>query len=167
MLQFSMFGGYEGPLSAEKRCYLTVFGACELYAPTLARQLIAARSGNVNQPKCIFITLFGATEIKVPTLTEEFLDLREAIQNKALDLNQWDFYMAELDRWRSSSFMSVTLFAGFSETELPTEDEEIESLALQRHFGNISEDSGRILEMGIGQGGVKRRSIIQQAIATA
>ena len=88
-----------------------------------------AKDGGAPTPKMIFLTLFGATEIKCPTLAEEFMDLREAVQTGALDINRWDYYMTELDRWRSSSFISFTLFGGFSELELPNEEEEVESLA--------------------------------------
>jgi hypothetical protein len=167
MLQLCVFGGYEGPLSAEKKCCFTVFGSCELRRPTLARQIIRAgkiSEGHVPAPKMIFVTVFGSTEIKSPTLAEEFIDLREAIRNRALDFDRWDFYIAELDRWNSSSLMSLTLFGSFEETHLPTEEEEVEGLALQRHFGALSEESGRILEMGVGQAGAQRRSVVRQAI---
>ena len=100
-------------------------------------------------------------------LAEEFIDLREAIAGGALDLNRWDSYLAELERWQSSAFLSLTLFAGFEMAALPNENDEIESLALQRHLGNIGEDSGRILEMGVGQTGAQRRAVIQQAVAVA
>ena len=43
MVQFCLFGGYEGPLSAEKKVCFTVFGGSTLNRPTLARQMIAAR----------------------------------------------------------------------------------------------------------------------------
>ena len=167
MLQLCIFGGYEGPLAPEKKCCFTVFGGCTLRRPTLARQMIAnerVSAGKAPTPRMIFITIFGATNIKCPTLAEEFVDLREAIHNGALDANRWDFYVAELDRWSSSSLMSLTLFGGFEETELPGDDEEIEGLALQRHLGNIGEESGRILEMGVGQSGTQRRSVLQQAM---
>jgi hypothetical protein len=60
--------------------------------------------------------------------------------------------------------MSLTLFAGFEETQLPSEDEEVEGLALQRQFGNVSEQSSRILEMGVGQSGAQRRTVLRQAV---
>ena len=63
--------------------------------------------------------------------------------------------------------MSLTLFGAFSETELPSDDEEIEGLALQRHFGNITADSGKVLEMGVGQSGSQRHALIRQAVSVA
>lgn len=167
MLQLCIFGGYEGPLSPEKKCCFTVFGGCTLRRPTLARQMIATErigQGKAPTPKMIFVTIFGATTIKCPTLAEEFIDLREAVNNGALEADRWDFYVAELDRWNSSSLMSLTLFGGFEETELPSDDEEAEGLALQRHLGNIGEDSGHILELGVGQSGANRRAVLQQAV---
>ena len=115
----------------------------------------------------IFITVFGATEIKSPTLAEEFLDLREAIHTGTLRDGDWDRYLAELDRYQSSALMSLTLFGSFSESELPSDDEEIEGIALQRHFGNITADSGKMLEMGVGQSGSQRHAMIRQAVSVA
>ena len=167
MLQFCVFGGHEGLLSPEKKCFLTVFGGCTLKRPTLARQMMAAQrgaEGRIQRPKMIFITLFGSTSIVCPTLAEEYIDMREAVRGGAIDMERWDFYLAELDRWESSSLMSMTLFGSLSETDVPDEDTEIEGLALQRHFNNIGEESGRILEMGVGQAGSHRRTVIQQAV---
>lgn len=167
MLRFCMFGGYEGPLTPDHRCYVTLFGACELKAPTLARRLVAMRQGESRQnknAKQVFVTLFGATEIKCPTLAEEFIDLKEAVRGGMLDLDHWEQYVSELENVHGRGFLSFTLFGALSETELPSEDEEIESLALQRHFGNIGEDSGRLLEMGVGQAGVNRRTVLHGAL---
>ena len=126
MLQFCMFGGYEGPLSAEKKCCFTIFGGCELNRPTLARQMLTAlrvREGKVPAPKLIFVTIFGSTEIKCPTLAEEYLDMRESLASGAIRAQDWDRNMAELDRYQSSALLSLTLFGAFSESELPTEDQ--------------------------------------------
>jgi hypothetical protein len=169
MLQVCLFGSHDGPLSPEKKCIFTLFGGCTLKRPTLARQMIAAQrvgEGKAPRPKMIFITLFGGTSIQCPTLAEEYIDMREAVRSGAINMERWDFYMAELDRWESSALMSLTLFGGFSETDIPDEDVEIEGLALQRHFNNLDEESGRILEMGVGQTGSHRRAVIQQAVMT-
>jgi len=167
MLQVCLFGGYEGPLSPEKKCCFTAFGGCTLRRPTMARQILTARKvreGKIPTPKMIFVTVFGATEIKCPTLAEEYLDMREAVQSGAIHPSDWERYQTELDQYQSSSLLSLTLFGGFSESELPTEDEEVEGLALQRHFGNIGADSGRVLEMGVGQSGSQRQAVIRQAV---
>ena len=99
MLQLCVFGGYEGPLSREKKCFLTVFGSADLNRPTVARQLIAARSQKVGQTpasKMIFLTLFGATSIKYPTLAEEYLDLQQCVENGSLDLDDYKNYSLSL-----------------------------------------------------------------------
>jgi len=170
MLQLCMFGGYEGCLGPESRVYFTMFGGCNLRRPTLARQLLAAQQENqaeVRQGRKVFITIFGGTDITSPTLAEEFIDLREAVRAGTLDPNRWDKYMTELAREERKTILSFTLFGGFDEANLPTEDQEVESLALQRHLGTISEESGGVLEMGVGQGGAQRRTVIQQAVLTA
>jgi len=170
MLQLCVFGGYEGPLGPEKKCCFTVFGGCTLRRPTLARQIVTARNvqeGRTPPPKMIFITIFGGTEIKYPTLAEEFLDLREAINSGTLQLNRWDDYLAQIQRYNSSSLMSLTLFGSYSESELPADDEEIEGLALQRHVGNINEETSRTLEMGVGQPPAQRHALLRQAVISA
>jgi len=170
MLRLCLFGSYSGVLAPDRRCCVTLFGACALKAPTMARQLLAARQHrtlNHRSPRHFFFTLFGTTSIKSPTLAEEFIDLREAMQSGALELDRWDEYITALDRAHTGGFFTLTLFATLAETELPSDDEEIESLALQRHFGNIGDDSSKVLEMGVGQSGVNRRTVIQRALRVA
>ena len=170
MLQWCMFGGYEGMIGPERRCYVTLFGGCELRRPTLARQLLASQragAGGAHFGKKVVITLFGSTEIKSPTLAEEFIDLREAARTNLLDLLKWDNYLVDLERWQNSAVVSFTMFGAFEESCLPSEDDEIEGLALQRHLGNIGDTSGRLLELGIGQSGAQRRSVIHQAVMVA
>ncbi|MFH0982142.1 MAG: hypothetical protein V2A79_11445 [Planctomycetota bacterium] len=167
MLQWCMFGGYEGLLGPERKVYFTMFGGCELRRPTVARQLLAMRRMHTAVPdvgKRVVITIFGSTAIKCPTLAEEFIDLREAVRSKAVGIVQWDASMSDLDRWQNATMLSFTLFGSFEETALPSEDEEVEALALQRHLGNIDEPSGRVLELGIGQSGSQRRAVLHQAV---
>lgn len=170
MLQFCIFGGHHGLLSAEKKGYFTVFGSCELRRPTLARQLITARrirGGHEMAPRSVFVTIFGSTEIKCPTLAEEFVDWLDAARSGALDLDLGDADWAELEKGSLNAIASLTLFGSFDQSSLPDENDEIESLALQHHFGAIHDDSRRILEMGVGQSGAQRRTIIQQAVQAA
>ncbi len=170
MLQVCAFSGYEGPLRREKKCFLTVFGSSELHRPTLARQLVAARAerdGKTATSKMIFLTFFGSTSIICPTLAEEYLELQQSVDSGSLDLRNWNSYLAELDQFQSSSLMSLTLFGGFDEHSLPSENKEVEGLALQRHLGNISDDSGHILEMGVGSSGAQRNSVVLEALHVA
>ena len=75
--------------------------------------------------------------------------------------------MADLGRI-DAGVASFTMFGGLGEYELPSEDEEVDSLATQRHLGNITESAGQILQYGIGHGGAERRATIQRAVhATA
>ncbi|MCP4593875.1 MAG: hypothetical protein GY842_24335 [bacterium] len=167
MLQWCMFGGYDGQFGSEAKTCFTMFGACELCRPTMARELLTLRGDDgASRPpgKKFIITIFGGTDINCPTLTEEFIDLREAVRSGALDLNQWDRHMTELSRLHQDDITSFTLFAGFGEASLPDEDKEIEALALQRHLGSVGDESSRILEAGIGQGGAQRRAVIHQAL---
>jgi hypothetical protein len=171
MFQICMFGGYEGRLQTSKRVFLTIFGSCELHRQTLARQLLARRSAG--QPdragthRNVVVTLFGATEIKAPTLAEEFIDLKDAIRSGALSRDAWDSFASDLAASESESVFSLTLFAGFSEAELPSENEEVDSLAIQRHLGNISDSALQVLQLGVGQNDAQRRAVLRQAIAAS
>jgi len=171
MLQFCMFGSYEGRLRANKRVFFTMFGACVLRRPTLARRLLTERaqhaSGAPTHQRHVMITLFGATEIKAPTLAEEFLDLQEAVRSGALAREAWDQFAGDLARSDDETVFSLTLFAGFEEAALPNEDEEVDSLALQRHLGNINDSAVQILQLAVGQDEAHRRAVLRQAIAVS
>jgi len=186
MLKVTIFGGHNGRLGHEGQVYLTIFGACELVRPTIAWQLISQRHeeqrgpketapsdswqhrlglnrGRGSRSKPFFFTIFGGTELKSPTLAEEFMDLREAIQNGLLTLDDVGRSLADLTH-AEPSIGSFTIFAGFDECMLPKEDAEVDSLAVHRHIGNVSERAGGVLQMGIGQRAGERRATIRQAL---
>jgi len=167
MVHFCIFGGHEGQLSGDKRVYITVFGGCELKQPTLAKRIMERRrSQAVGLPtsrNSFFITLFGGTSIKIPTLAEEFLDLRDALRSGLLTMEDWDSAMAQVGT-ESLSLGSFTAFGGFGE-ELPSEEEEVEGLALNRHLGHISDSAGRTLEFGVGRSGSHRAAILRRALS--
>ena len=170
MIHATIFGGHEGQLQPDKRFYLTLFGSCELRRPTVARQLLEQQQASRNlrvDRKPFFLTLFGAAGIKAPTLAEEFIDLREMISNGLLPREDWVRYLAELGQ-TEGAVASLTVFGGFDECDLPGEDEEIDSLAVQRHLGNIPESAGQVLQYGIGQRGAERTATVRRAVlATA
>jgi hypothetical protein len=169
MIHITVFSGHDGQLQPDKRFYLTLFGGCDLVRPTVARQLLherqAAQSGRPPIHPPFFLTIFGGVDIKYPTLTEEFLDLREMLNSGLLTMEDWDRSMAQLGR-TGTSVASFTLFGGFGECELPSEEEEVDSLAVQRHLGNISESAGRVLQYGIGQRGSERVAALRRAFLT-
>ena len=160
-------GGHEGRIRPERKFYFTLMGACEMTRQTVARQILARRQqekeGVERVPRQFFITLMGATEIKCPTLAEEFLDLRQMIGSGALSIEDWDRAMVDLGK-TDVSVAAFTLMAGFSENELPSEEEEIEGLAVQRHLGNISDSAGNVLQFGIGRRDAERRATIRRAV---
>jgi hypothetical protein len=165
--------GHEGRIRTnERKVYFTLMGACELVRPTFARQILAQRRKAKNpdavahQGWHFFLTIMGATEISAPTLAEEFLDLRELIKTGALSPDDWDRGL--LEAGQSDQFISsFTLMGGFSETELPGENEEVESLALHRHLGNIPDQAGQVLQLAIGQHDAERRATVRRAFDTA
>ncbi len=186
MVKITIFGGYEGRLNFGNEFYFTLFGGCELVRPTLARQLVAQRqierdtparkntpgwrgdpggdrSLYPNRQRPFFFTMFGNTEIKAPTLAEEFIDLREAISSGTLTVEDWDRSLADLAR-PEGSIGSFTLFGGFEDDKSPPEDAEVDALAIQRHLGNVSEQTGQALQLGIGQREGERRAILRHAL---
>jgi hypothetical protein len=168
MFKITICGGHEGQFRQERKLYLTLCGACELVRPTLARQLVTDH-GMRNDPsrrpaRPFFITIMGATEIKYPTLAAEFIDLREMMRSGALSRDAWERGLAEISR-QEGTVGSFTIMAGFDENTLPTEEEEIDSLAIQYHVGNIDDSARRILQSGIGRAGVERGAVIHRAAA--
>ena len=168
MFQINMFSFFRGRLGANRRIVFTMFGGCELHRPTLARQLLSARHHSADERSArrhAAITIFGSTEIKAPTLAEEFLDMREAIGGGALPPDALDRLAGGAAGQEDNSVFSLTLFGALNEAELPSEDEEVDSLALQRHLGNISDSAAQFLQLGVGQSDAHRRAVVHQAIA--
>lgn len=167
MIQVTIFSGHDGRLRFGKMVYLTVFGGCDLARPTIARQLVAQREaerqGRAPMPKPFFLTIFGGVDIKSPTLAEEFIDLRELLGTEVLTMPDWERSIAGMSR-AESSIASFTLFGGLDECELPSENQEIDALALHRHLGNVSEAAAEVLQYGIGQRDAERYAIVRRAI---
>ncbi|MBI4719088.1 MAG: hypothetical protein HY763_14885 [Planctomycetes bacterium] len=167
MIQVCIMSGHEGRMQLEKKLYFTLMGGMELIRPTLARQILAQRQyerqGESRPRRQFFLTVMGGVEIKYPTLAEEFIDLREMIQSGALSMGDWERAMADLGR-TEVAVASFTLMGGFEECSLPTESEEIDSLAIQRHLGNIPERASQVLQLGIGQRDAERRSTLRRAL---
>lgn len=167
MIQVTVFGGYDGQLRFDKWFYLTLFGGCDLTRPTLARQILAKRNTESNRQdlarRPFFLTIFGGVDIKSPTLAQEFIDLRETLDGGQLTMEEWDRAMFDPGS-TDISVASFTVFGGFDEYKLPSENEEVDSLAIQRHVGNISESAGQILQFGIGQQGVERSATVRRAL---
>jgi len=167
MIQFCVLSGYEGRIRPERKVYVTLMGGCALKRSTVARlilvQRLSEREGRTNPPRQFFLTILGGVAITCPTLAEEFIDLREMINNGTLSMDDWDRTMADLGR-SDVSIASFTLMGGFSENGLPTEAQEIESLAVQRHLGTISDSAGQVLQFGVGQRDAERRATLRRAV---
>jgi hypothetical protein len=167
MIHICIFSGHEGQLRPDKKFYFTLFGGFTLTRPTLARQILGHRrakaDGRSERTRPFFLTIFGGGSIEAPTLAEEFIDLRELLNSKTLYMEDWERTVAELDQ-AEASISSLTLFGGFSECELPSENAEIEGIARHRHLGSISENAGRVLQFGIGQRDADRRATIRRAL---
>ena len=169
MIHFCILSGHEGLLGSEKKIYVTLAGATELQCPTIARQLMTRRARERNgtvgsRVQQLFLTIMGATEIKAPTLAEEFVDYVDLARSGDLSLGDLDSVWAEVGR-ADVIPASFTLMGGFSDCELPSENDEVEGLALQRHIGNIPDDAGNALQFGIGKRGAERRASLRRAVA--
>lgn len=171
MIQLCMFSGHEGRWRPDQKLYFTMFGGCALTRPTVARQILADREWQADPrrspQRTFFLTVFGGVVIRSPTLSEEFIDLRQILDSGALSLTDYERAIAVLGRSESSIY-PLTVFGGFVECQLPSENVEVDSLALQRHVGNIPDSAGRVLQLGIGQRDAERRATVHRAVlATA
>ncbi len=167
MIHICIFSGHEGQLRPDKKFYLTIFGGCDLIRPTLARQVLGHRRATAAirrpRPRTFFLTLFGGVDIIAPTLVEEFVDLRELLNNGVMTMAEYEQALADFDQI-DLSVSSLTIFGGLDEYQLPSENKEIEGIALQRHLGNLSGNAGRVLQCGIGQRNAERHATIRQAL---
>lgn len=170
MIHFCIFGGHEGMINSDNRLYVTLFGGSELRVPTVARQIIEARrEGRTDKSshRCYFITIFGGTALRAPTLAEEYLELSEALRSGMITLQDWDLAVGRLGARESIRYGSFTFCGGFEGNELPSDDEELDGLALNQHLGQIPDSVGKLLMLGVGQKGLSRPAIVRQAIASA
>ncbi len=167
MIHLCIFGGQGGQLSSGRKVYFTLFGACELLRPTTAKQIIEARQGGPSDAASMshfFITLFGGTSLKLPTLAQEYLDLQDGLRAGLLTLDEWDRTIARV-AGSVRPLGSLTLFGGFDGDELPSEDDELDALALNRHLGQISDQAVDLMMPAVGQRGSTRPAIVRQALA--
>jgi hypothetical protein len=162
--------GHEGRIRPEKKVYVTLMGGCELVRPTLAKQILAkrqqGREPNAHSNWQFFLTIMGGTELRVPTLAEEFLDMQELLRNGIVSREGLERGITEILSQPSISVSSFTLMGNFSELELPSENEEIDGLALHRHLGNIPDQAGEVLQYGIGQQEGERWATLRRAMQT-
>lgn len=166
MIQFCIMGGQEAVIQPETKIYFTLMGGCDLRRETLARRLLAQRQRKKEGrsiPRQFFITIMGATEVTCPTLADEFIDLQQLLRSGQLTLDDWDRAIGELSQL-DVSIGSFTLMGGFSECEIPSESQEIESLALQRHMGNITREASDVLQHGIGKRNGERHATLRRAL---
>jgi hypothetical protein len=169
MVHFCVCGAHGGQLSPDKRFYVTICGACELKRPTVAKQIVEMRrrsaAGMPQVRNHFFVTVCGATEIKVPTLAEEYIDMKEAVKGGMITLEEWDVAVAQLSADESYRVGSFTLMGAFEDCELPSENEEVDGLAINRHLGHIPEEAGTTLELGVGRSGSQRTAVLRRALA--
>ena len=170
MVHFCIFGAHEGRLTTGRKLYVTVFGACELTRPTIAKQIVEMRrqdSRSLTRKAQFFVTIFGGTDLKSPTLAEEYVDLQDALSAGLIKLEEWDVGIAQITANDSYAVGSLTLFGAFCAAELPSENEELDAMALSNYAGRVPTSAVNMLQLGVGQGGSNRSAIIRQAIATA
>ncbi len=166
MIQFCIMGGLDAVIKPESKIYFTLMGGCELRRETLARRLLSQRQRQREGrtiPRQFFITIMGGVDIRCPTLAEEFIDLQQMIRSGELTMTDWDRAMGELGQL-DVSIGSFTLMGGFGECELPSETQEVDSLALQRHMGNITRDASDVLQHGIGKRDGERQATLRRAL---
>ncbi len=168
MLHFCLFGGHGGSMAPGRRLYITLFGACELKRPTLARMIMEARENGKDfdpQRGCFFLTIFGGSGIKAPTMAEEYADMRDLLRSGAITHTDWERHASHLGS--PPRIGSFTLFGAFDGDVLPTEEEELDAIAIQQQLGDLSDRIGRDLMLAIGRPSSQRFQAVRRATSNA
>lgn len=168
MSSLCLFGGNEETLDPRGGFHVIIFGGSEFRRPTVARQIVEFRHGSGNQPMrthCTILTIFGGGSITWPTLAEEYTTLRDALDSKKITLADWDADVGRFSDTGPLRIHNITIFGGFDAAELPSEDDEVEAISVQRHLGRLPEDAVEALMFGVGQNGAARLSAVRQAVA--
>jgi hypothetical protein len=166
MVRFTIFSGHEGSLGPDGDIYITVFAGSDLERPPLAT--LAARTRGQPNPdypaaRYTFFTLFGGVEVRWPTIAQEFLALRDALRSGALTLADWDGFVARHGQAGGLRVNAFTLFGGCNGDGVPSEDKELDDLALHRHLGHLTDAALQTLLPAIGQKGALRLAVLRQA----
>jgi hypothetical protein len=169
MVHFSIFGGREGRLASRSCVYISVFGAASLRRPALAAQLaeLKRRPTDEQVPRLYFFSIFGGASIRWPTLAEEYLALIEALRAGSLTLEEWGRSAVQADGEEPVRLSSFSIFGGISTDALPSEDQELDDLSVQRHAGQIPESAVQALMLAIGKTGAQRLIAVRQAALVA
>ncbi len=165
MVHFSIFGGNEGQLTAGGAVYVNILGGASLRRPPVATRLLElARAGPTDsRTRYFFISVFGGLSIRWPTLAEEYLALLEALRSGLIRLEEWDRVMVGPGADPLGRTGSLSLFGSIDTDALPTEEEELDALSLQRHSGTIPQPAVERLILAIGQRGAPRLTAVRQA----
>lgn len=167
MSSFCLFGGDEGYLDPRGGFHVIIFGGAEFKRPTVARQLIEFQHGHGGQPTrahCTILTVFGGGSVIWPTLAEEYAALRDALDSKKISLTDWDTNVGRFSDTGPLRIHNVTIFGGFDTADLPSEDDEVEAISVQRHLGRVPEEAVEALMFGVGQDGSSRLGAVRQAV---
>lgn len=170
MVHFSVFGGHEGHLNPGRCVYICVFGGASLKRTPAATRLVALRQQS-DAPRSgwqhFFFNLFGGTTIKWPTLAEEYLALMDALRARSITMEEWDRGIGQANDLLALRAASFSMFGGVETDALPSEDQELDDLSLQRHTGLIPEPVLERLMLAIGQVGAQRLAAVRQAAGVA
>jgi hypothetical protein len=170
MVHFSLFGGHEGQLNPGRCVYICVFGGASLKRSPVAMRLVARHQPGENSRsgwQHFFFNLFGGTTIKWPTLAEEFLALMDALRARTLTMEDWDRGAGQASDLLGLRAASFSMFGGMETDALPSEDQELDELSLQRHTGLIPEPALERLMLAIGHSGAQRLAAVRQAAGVA
>jgi hypothetical protein len=167
MVHLCTFGGHEGEQMSPGHVYVTLFGGTDLKRRTVTQRFMDEQhsNGRGNQRAAFFLTIFGAASVQSPTLASEYVELMQSIRVGTITLKQWDDFASRysLDRIDAGSF---TLFGGFGAEE-PSQDAELDDLAMHRHLGQIPDAAAGVLMLAIGQKGKARSLAVRTAVEAA
>lgn len=168
MVHFNVFGGTDGQLELRGSVYINVFGGAKLTRLPFARQVV----NDLVNPRTphgshFFFCLFGAVTLRWPTLAEETLALLEGLRSGAITTAHWDQAVARQAGASAPDIGSFSIFGGVDSDAIPSEDQELDDLTMQRHLGTLPEAAVETLMLGIGKRGSSRLAVVRQAVGLA
>jgi hypothetical protein len=136
MFFFTIWGGADVRPKDPDNIVVTVWGASDIYLPTLAEKMLRLKKVKVEEGKITdsvirrtnVITLMGGTIYKKPTLAREMEEMKQLKDSGSIsDDEMLELWQEAIRREDLDQFESVTIMGGAGE-EAPSRKEELKDL---------------------------------------
>src|SRR5687767_4276604 len=136
MFFFTIWGGADVRPKDPDNIVITVWGASDIYLPTLAEKMLRLKKVKVDEGEITdsvirrtnVITLMGGTVYKKPTLAREMEEMKQLRDSGSIpDHEMLELWQEAIRREDLDQFESVTIMGGAGE-EAPSRKEELKDL---------------------------------------